>query len=118
MRIMYTAILLLIAQIALSQIPKGHYEGALTRDGSVQLISFDFDTDKTTYDIPEIGYMDVATEKISQRKDTLNVKIFYGDFYCFLDPKTGDITGISKDMIPKIRIHLKKAVAKEKSFSE
>jgi pimeloyl-ACP methyl ester carboxylesterase len=118
MKSIYTITLLIIAQIAHSQTPQGHYEGALTRDGSVQLISFDFNTDKTTYDIPEIGYMDVATEKISQRKDTLNVKIFYGDFYCFLDAKTGELTGISKDINPKIRIHLKKTAAKEKSFSE
>jgi hypothetical protein len=83
MKFLYTVLLLTIAQFAHSQIPQGHYEGALTRDGSVQLVSFDFDIDKTTYDIPEIGYMDVAIEKISQRKDTLNVKIFYGDFLVF-----------------------------------
>ncbi|WP_448633383.1 alpha/beta hydrolase family protein [Pedobacter panaciterrae] len=118
MKSFYTVLLLTIAQIAYGQTPQGHYEGALTRDGSVQLISFDFHIDKTTYDIPEIGYMNVATEKISRSKDTLNVKIFNGDFYCFLDPKTGDVTGISKDINPRIRIHLKKALAKEKSFSE
>ncbi|NOW93706.1 S9 family peptidase [Mucilaginibacter sp. SG564] len=118
MKTMYTAILIVIAQIAHSQTPQGHYEGALTRDGSVQLISFDFAIDKTTYDIPEIGYWDVTTEKIALRKDTLNLKIFYGDFSCFLDSKTGDLTGISKDMNPKIRIHLKKTAAKKKSFSE
>lgn len=118
MKFMYIVILLFVVQIAHSQTPQGHYEGALTRDGSVQLISFDFDIDKTTYDIPEIGYMDVITEKISNRKDTLNIKIFYGDFYCFLDSKTEDITGISKDINSKMWIHLKKTGAKEKSFSE
>jgi hypothetical protein len=92
-------LLLLIGQIVYSQTPQGHYEGALTRDGSVQLVSFDFYADKTTYDIPEIGYMDVLTDKIFRNKDTLNLKIFYGDFYCFLDAKTGDLTGISKEML-------------------
>ena len=110
--------LLLIAQMVYSQAPQGHYEGALTRDGSVQLISFNFYADKTTYDIPEIGYMDVATEKISLSKDTLNIKTFYGDFYCFLDTKTGDITGVSKEENPKTRIHLKQTPAVEKNFSE
>lgn len=118
MKSTYTVLLLIIAQIVHSQTPKGHYEGTLTRDGSAQLISFDFDIDKTTYDIPEIGYMDVATEKISRSKDTLTIKIFYGDFYCFLDSKTGDLTGTSKGINPKIRIHLKKTPAKEKTFSE
>lgn len=118
MKFLYSFLLLSIVQIVQSQTPQGHYEGALTRNGSVQLISFDFNTDKTTYDIPEIGYMNVVTEKISQSKDTLNVKIFYGDFYCFLDSKTGDLTGISKETNHEMRIHLKKTAAKEKKFSE
>jgi hypothetical protein len=37
MKFLYTVLLLTIAQFAHSQIPQGHYEGALTRDGSVQL---------------------------------------------------------------------------------
>jgi pimeloyl-ACP methyl ester carboxylesterase len=118
MKTIYTVLLLLIGQIVYSQTPQGHYEGALTRDGSVQLVSLNFYADKTTYDIPEIGYMDVVTEKIFWSKDTLNIKIFYGDFYCFLDTKTGDLTGISKEMNPKIRIHLKQTATKEKNFSE
>lgn len=118
MKPLYLILLLLIAQIGHSQTPQGHYKGSLTRNGAVQLISFDFSNDKTTYDIPEIGYMDVTPEKISQNKDTLNIKIFYGDFYCFLDPKTGDLSGVSKNTKPEIRIHLKKTEAKEKSFTE
>ncbi|MDH6254373.1 pimeloyl-ACP methyl ester carboxylesterase [Chryseobacterium sp. H1D6B] len=118
MKSLYIILLLLTAQIVQSQTPQGHYEGALTRNGSVQLISFDFNHDKTTYDIPEIGYMDVTPEKISQNKDTLNIKIFYGDFYCFSDPKTGDLTGVSKNTKPEMRIHLKKTEAKEKNFTE
>lgn len=111
-------LLLLTGHIAYNQTPQGHYEGALTRDGSVQLISFNFSADKTTYDIPEIGYMDVLTDKISRSNDTLNLKIFYGDFACFLDAKTGDLTGVSKGMNPVTRIHLKQAPAIEKNFSE
>ncbi|WP_104381744.1 hypothetical protein [Sphingobacterium sp. HMA12] len=65
MKSLYLILLLLVAQIVYSQTPQGHYEGALTRNGSVQLISFDFNNDKTTYDIPEIGYMNVTTEKIA-----------------------------------------------------
>ncbi|NIF04329.1 lysophospholipase [Chryseobacterium sp. Tr-659] len=118
MKSIYIILFFLTGQIFYSQLPQGYYEGAMTRDGSVQLISINFNIDKTTYDIPEIGYMDVPVEKISQSKDTLNIKIFYGDFYCFLDSKTGDLTGVSKDNNPKIRIHLKKAVSKEKNFSE
>lgn len=118
MKTISTFLLLLIGQIVYSQTLQGHYEGALTRDGSVQLVSFNFYADKTTYDIPEIGYMDVLTDKIFWSKGTLNLKIFYGDFYCFLDTKTGDLIGISKEINPKIRIHLKQTAKKEKNFSE
>jgi len=118
MKTISTFLLLLIGQIVYSQTPQGHYEGALTRDGSVQLVSVDFYADKTTYDIPEIGYMDVLTDKVSWNKDTLNLKLFYGDFDCFLDAKIGDITGISKGINPAIRIHLKQIPKREKNFSE
>lgn len=118
MKAISTFLLLLIGQIVYSQTLQGHYEGALTRDGAVQLVSFNFYADKTTYDIPEIGYMDVLTDKIFWNKDTLNLKIFYGDFHCFLDKETGDLTGISKGINPKIRIHLKQTAKKEKNFSE
>lgn len=118
MKNLYLALLFLAVQIIHCQTPQGHYEGALTRNGSVQLISFDFNDNKTTYNIPEIGYTDVLTDKISPKKDTLNLKTFYGDFYCFLDSKTGDLTGVSKNIDPEMRIHLKKAPAKEKNFTE
>lgn len=118
MRYLYVVVLFFMMQIVSGQTPRGRYEGALSRNGSVQLISFDFGKDKTRYDIPEIGYMDVVPEKISYDKDTLNVKIFYGDFYCLLNPETGDLVGVSRDVKPEMRIHLKKTAAKEKNFME
>ena len=39
---MAAVLVLLKGQIVYSQPPQGHYEGALTRDGSVQLVSFNF----------------------------------------------------------------------------
>ena len=47
-----TFCLLIVGQVAFSQAPQGRYEGAFTREGSVQLVSFNFYADKTTYDIP------------------------------------------------------------------
>ena len=118
MRAISTFFLLLIGHIAISQTLQGHYEGALTRNGSTQSISVDFAKNKTTYDIPEIGYMDVVTEKTIWIKDTLNLKIFYGDFYCLADKKTGDLIGASKGINPAIQIYLKPAHKPEKTFSE
>ena len=110
--------LLLVSRIVFGQMPQGQYEGALSRDGSVQLISMNFKNDRATYDIPEIGYYDVAVEKSFWKKDTLNIKIFYGNFCCFIDKKTGDITGISEEWNPKIRVHLKKTTQTRKNFIE
>jgi hypothetical protein len=87
MKVIATFLSLLSGQTGYSQVPQGHYEGALTRDGAVQIVSVTFYGDKTTFDMPEIGYMDVLTDKIFWSNDTLNLKLFYGDFHCFLDPK-------------------------------
>jgi pimeloyl-ACP methyl ester carboxylesterase len=106
----------MFGQSMFGQMPQGRYEGALTRDGSVQLISLDFSDTIITYDIPELGFYDVKCEKIFWNKDTLNINIYYGNFYCFFDKNTGDISGISQKWDPKIRLHLKKEKQKEKNF--
>jgi len=109
---------LCLVQFSFAQIPQGRYEGALTRDGSVQLISLDFIGTTATYDIPELGMYDVKSEKTFWNKDTLNVSIYYGYFYCFVDESANEISGISQKWDPKIRIHLKRSGAQEKKFTE
>jgi uncharacterized protein len=110
------AVFLASIQLSFAQIPKGHYEGALTRDGSVQLITLNFTDTIPTYDIPELGLYDIKSE-IFWNKDTLNLKIYYGNFYCFIDKNTSDISGISQKWEPKLRLHLKKAAPKENNFT-
>lgn len=105
-------------QTSFGQLPKGYYDGALTRDGSVQLISLTFTDTEARYDIPELGLFDIKPEKCFWDKDTLKLKIFYGNFYCFIEKNTGDITGISEKWDPKLRLHLKKSGRKEKKFTE
>ncbi len=113
-----SVLFLAFAQLSFGQISKGYYSGALTRDGSVQLINVTFTDTEAIYDIPELGLYDIKSEKYFWNKDTLNLQIFYGNFYCFIDKKTGDISGISQKWEPKLRLHVKKSGQKEKKFTE
>lgn len=92
---------------------KGSYQGALSRDGSIQLVNFHFSFENGkqsgTYDIPECGLYEVPFDTIFKKNDTLNIKFFYGNFFCFPNDDQKQITGISQGWIPKIRLHLKKS---------
>ncbi|WP_299116431.1 alpha/beta fold hydrolase [uncultured Winogradskyella sp.] len=100
----------------------GRFEGALSRDGSIQLLNFNFSIEngiqKGTYEIPEAGLFDVPIEKIAIANDTLNLKFFYGNFYCFINKEKKQITGNSEKWNPKIRLHVKKVSKKEKPYKK
>jgi len=120
MRIKLGIIVLLITNNLYSQNLNGRFEGAVTRDGSVQLVNFDFFIEdgiqKGTYEIPENGSFDVPIDKIVLKNDTLNIKFYFGNFFCFLNENRDEITGISEKWKPKIRLHVKKSTDKEKSY--
>jgi len=109
-----------IISTAYSQNLEGRYEGAVSRDGSIQLVNFDFIIEdgiqKGTYEIPENGSFDVPIDKIIMFKDTLNIKFYFGNFFCFLDEQKESLTGISEKWNPKIRLHVKKTTDKEKPY--
>lgn len=98
----------------------GRFEGAVNRDGSIQLVNFNFYSEdgiqKGTYEIPEIGSFDVPIDKIELKNDTLNIKFYYGNFFCFLNETKDGITGISEKWNPKIRLHVKETPAREKPY--
>ena len=100
----------------------GNFEGAFTRDGAIQFLSVSFKNVngklEANFTIPEIGYNDVKSEAIFFKGDTLNLKLFYGNFYCFIDKSQNEITGISEKWNPKIRIDLKRTLQKPLPFSE
>lgn len=104
---------------SLAQLPEGNYAGAFSRDGSVQLLHLSVSDTKPRYDIPELGLFDLEPENIFRKGDTLNIKLYYGNFFCFIDERTGDITGISEKWEPSIRLHLKRVTATaEKKYME
>lgn len=118
MRNLFIIIMLLITRNLFGQPINGSYEGALARDGSIQLVKFEFMGSSARYHIPELGLYDVVCEKLSWVGDTLNVSFYYGNFYCFVDKASGDITGISQRWDPKLRLHLKKSKTETKKFTE
>ena len=99
----------------------GYYKGAVTRDGSVQLIDVGFYTEngeqKGKYFMPEAGLYDVPA-KIENLGDSFVINIYYGNFLCYISKDKYEITGISEKWDPKIRIHLKKSESFEKKFTE
>jgi pimeloyl-ACP methyl ester carboxylesterase len=103
-----------------AQLPVGHYEGAVSRDGSVQLVRADLDTTggriSGTFDIPELMDFEVSIPPATWRDDTLVLWLNYGDFLCRYFPATDEMTGISEQWQPKIRLHLKKGGSKVVHF--
>jgi uncharacterized protein len=98
----------------------GFYKGAVTRDGSVQMVEINFTFEngvqKGKYFIPEMGLYDVAVRDITNSADTLFFTIAYGQFACFINKESGDITGLSVKWLPKLRIHLKKSKPNPENF--
>ncbi len=112
--------LFLLLNSVFGQNLEGRFEGAVSRDGSIQLVNFDFYSEdgvqKGTYEIPENGSFDVPIDKIELKNDTLNIKFYFGNFFCFLNGNKDEITGISEKWNPKIRLHVKISPAKEKPY--
>ena len=100
----------------------GRYEGAITRDGSIQLVNFEFYNEegvqKGTYEIPESGLFDVPIDQMKMINDTLHLKFYYGNFFCFLTENKKGITGISEKWNPKLRLHVKRTQNKEKPYTQ
>jgi uncharacterized protein len=116
----FSAFVFVVASVR-AQNPTGHYEGAVSRDGSVQLVKADFVTIDGkltgTYDIPELMDFDVRIPPGEWKQDTLLLNLNYGNFFCRYFPSTDEITGISEDWRPKLRLHLKKIGSKEEHFT-
>jgi uncharacterized protein len=112
--------LVMAASTGFPQSPTGHYEGAVSRDGSIQLVQADFDTIDGkitgTYDIPELMDFEVPIQECHWAHDTLMLNLNYGNFFCRYFPLTDQITGISEKWQPKLRLHLKKEARRVEHF--
>src|ERR1700743_2811115 len=98
----------------------GHWEGAITRLGSVQPLKFGFiltgDSLKVEFDDPAQGYYQKLLEddqKIGIRDTVFDINFGYGKFHCMLNSEYLQITGVNKKWNPEVLFHLKKIGAKE-----
>ena len=94
----------------------GHWEGAVTRDGSVQLIAVDFRIPpgdakgklSGTIDIPELGMFHEPMSEVKQEGTKLQFRFIYGRFECSIHSDVAEITGVNSKWGPPVRIHLKR----------
>ncbi len=95
---------------------EGHWEGAVVREGSIQVIAMDFATKAVptggklvgTIDIPELGMFQEPMTEVSLDGDTLRFRFIYGPFECLLHPRMAEITGSNNNWGPPLGIHLKR----------
>lgn len=91
----------------------GHWTGAVSRDGAIQIVELDIHGDaKTlagTYDIPELGLRREPLRELAFDGDALTLRFNYGTFETRLVREIDEITGVNAQWGPPVRIHLKRA---------
>jgi pimeloyl-ACP methyl ester carboxylesterase len=112
--------LLLINKIAVCQsILAGRWEGAMTREGSVQQINLTFipegDSLDIMFDDPGKGFFDCYVDEIKpDQRIGINDTIFalnfgYGNFRLHVNKKDQEITGLNDNWKPSVLFHIKKS---------
>ena len=100
----------------------GHWEGAVARLGSVQIIEVDFREREgklsATVDVPERGLVGMPAETVEYTPPTLQLKFLYGDASLRVDAETEEMTGVIPAWQPEVRVHLKRAEAPAADFRE
>lgn len=96
----------------------GHWEGAMSREGSIQLLNLHFyqvgDSLEVQFDDPAKGFYRCYVDEIRQHQriglfDSVFVLNFgYGEFTMYLNNRFAELTGINEDWQPSVKVHLKK----------
>jgi dienelactone hydrolase len=94
----------------------GHWEGAVSRLGSVQTIQVDVRDDggalAATFDIPDRELVGEPVKKADYEAPVLRLTGSpYGDGVLKLDAEAGEMTGVFEAWEPDVRIHLKRRPA-------
>jgi pimeloyl-ACP methyl ester carboxylesterase len=91
----------------------GHWTGAVSRDGAIQILDVDLHGDGQTlagtFDIPELGLYREPLTDLALEGDAFALHFLYGTFHTVLRADVDEITGINSDWGPPVRIHLKRA---------
>lgn len=96
----------------------GHWEGAIAREGSVQLLKFDFlqkdGALSGKYDDPARTVFDAPLKIFSTKDSLLSIGFGYGRFDCTIH-RSGEMTGVSSAWnSPLVTLHIKQTRPTEK----
>lgn len=98
-----------------STVADGHWDGAVSRLGSVQTVSFSLTSDSTgkligRYDIPELGLFAEPLKSAALDGTRLTLKFLYGTFTMHIHSDIGDMTGSNQAWDPPVDLHLKRTL--------
>jgi len=112
-RVRTAALALLLAAAARAQgavALAGHWEGAFSREGAVQLVALDVAADGSARcDIPELALFGEPVEELALDGDALRVGLLYGAFEGRHFAEAGEIAAVNPRWGPPVRLHLKRA---------
>lgn len=98
---------------------EGHWEGAYSRMGSVQLVSFDFSRAsgdlRGTFSVPECDVFDEPVQGLADSLPRLVLRARYGRFVMHLSPDSLELTGLNAGWNPPLLLHLKRAPARPRA---
>ena len=98
----------------------GHWEGAVSRLGAVQIIQIDFREESGrftgTVDVPALGLLEAPLEEVRYEPPSLRFKFLYGEPALTVDAETQEITGLIESWEPDVRVHLKRMPPPPPSF--
>lgn len=93
----------------------GTWEGAFSRNGSIQVVDITFSTNRSgqlqaSYSIPELTLYDEPVQNVALDGNQLSMKFLYGAFTSLVNPAENEITGTDAGWNPPIRLDIKRAV--------
>jgi pimeloyl-ACP methyl ester carboxylesterase len=110
-------ILLSVSSIHATGFIDGQWQGAIDRDGSIQIVEIDFkshgDTLGGTYAIPDLNIYEEPLTETAQTDSTVQFHLLYGVFSMIRHDDIGELTGGNDKWNPPVKLHLKK-----KSFAD
>ena len=100
----------------------GHWSGALSRGGSVQLLTVHLSDDQGalsgTYDIPELGFFNLPIKELVLVDNTIQLKFLYGTFRGFVHEGVAEIAAVTENQDIRTMLHLKRSPPPARCTSE
>src|SRR5580698_2447128 len=93
----------------------GTWEGAFSRNGSIQVVDITFSTNRSgqlqaSYSIPELTLYDERVQNVALDGNQLSMKFLYGAFTSLVNSAENEITGTDAGWNPPIRLDIKRAI--------